>query len=225
MKAFIKKYSHAWVLLYFIFYMQWFTWLERTVTTKFTVVHLKLDDSIPFCELFVIPYFLWFAYIFLSVAYFFFKDRSEFYRNVAFLFIGMTICLTIYTLWPNGHDLRPDLDALGRSNIFTRIMEWLYGTDTCTNVCPSIHAFNSIGACIAIYKSRHLKEKRALRTGCLILTVLICMSTVFLKQHSVFDVICACILSVVMYAVVYVPDYARLRAKLHTRRTDTGTVQ
>lgn len=57
MKALIKKYSHAWVLLYFIFYMQWFTWLERTVTTKFTVIHLDFDDYIPFCEIFVIPYF------------------------------------------------------------------------------------------------------------------------------------------------------------------------
>lgn len=224
MKAFIKKYSHVWVLLYFIFYMQWFTWLERTVTTKFTVIHLKFDDYIPFCEFFVIPYFIWFAYIFLAVAYFFFKDRGEFYRITAFLFVGMTICLTIYTLWPNGHDLRPNLDTLGRSNIFTRIMGWLYDTDTCTNVCPSIHAFNSIGACIAIYKSQHLRQKRTLRIGCLVLTVLICMSTVFLKQHSVFDVICACILSVAMYAIVYVPDYARLRTKLRARHADTETV-
>lgn len=217
MKSLIKKYSHAWVLLYFVFYMLWFTWLERTVTTKFTVIHLKLDDYIPFCELFVIPYFLWFAYIFLSVAYFFFKDRSEFYHNAAFLFIGMTICLTIYTFWPNGHDLRPNLDELGRSNIFIRIMSWLYGTDTCTNVCPSIHAFNSIGACIAIFRSSHLREKRALRTAALMLTVLICMSTVFLKQHSLFDVICACVLGALMYAVVYVPDYARIYAKLRAR--------
>ncbi len=224
MKALIKKYSHAWVLLYFIFYMQWFTWLERTVTTKFTVIHLELDDYIPFCEIFVIPYFLWFAYIFVAVAYFFFKDRGEFYRVAAFLFIGMTICLMVYTIWPNGHDLRPDLNALGRSNIFTRIMGWLYHTDTCTNVCPSIHAFNSIGACIAVYKSRHLKEKRVLRIATLVLTVLICMSTVFLKQHSIFDVICACMLSIVMYVVVYVPDYAKIRAKLRARHANAGTV-
>ncbi len=215
MKALIKKYSHAWVLLYFIFYITWFTWLERAVTTKYTIIHLTLDDYIPFCEIFVIPYFLWFAYIFLAVAYFFFKDRSEFYRITAFLFIGMTICLITYTIWPNGHDLRPNLDTLGRSNIFTRIMGWLYSTDTCTNVCPSIHAFNSIGACIAIYRSRHLKEKRTLRIGTLVLTVLICMSTVFLKQHSIFDVACACLLSLIMYVIVYVPDYrlARRRAR------------
>lgn len=219
MKALIKKYSHAWVLLYFIFYMTWFTWLERVVTTKYTIVHLTLDDYIPFCEIFVIPYFLWFAYIFLAVAYFFFKDRSEFYQITAFLFIGMTICLIIYTIWPNGHDLRPNLDTLGRSNIFTRIIGWLYGTDTCTNVCPSIHAFNSIGACIAVYRSRHLKKNRILRIGTLVLTVLICMSTVFLKQHSIFDVACACLLSLVMYVIVYVPDYTRLHSRRRARST------
>ena len=167
---------------------------------------------------------MWFAYIFIAVAYFFFKDRRDFYRIIAVLFIGMTICLMVYTIWPNGHDLRPNLNELGRSNIFTRIMGWLYGTDTCTNVCPSIHAFNSIGACIAVYKSRHLKEKRGIRIATLVLTVLICMSTVFLKQHSVFDVFCACLLSIAMYAVVYVPDYSRLSAKLHSRRADAGTV-
>ena len=221
MRAFIKKYSHAWILSYFILYMLWFSWLERTVTTKYTVIHLTLDDHIPFLEIFVIPYFLWFAYIFVAVAYFFFKDRAEFYRITAFLFIGMTICLTIYTIWPNGHDLRPDLDTLGRSNLFTRIMGWLYRTDTCTNVCPSIHAFNSIGACIAVYKSKHFKNMRVLRTGTLILTILICMSTVFLKQHSIFDVACACLLSLVLYVAVYVPDYEGLRARRHTRSAGT----
>ena len=217
MKELIKKYRHAWVLLYILIYMPWFTLLEQTVTTDFTVIHMKLDDYIPFAEIFVIPYFLWFAYIFLTVSYFFFTDRSEFYHCAAYLFIGMTICLTIYTLFPNGHDLRPNLAAVDRDNVFIHLMRWLYSTDTCTNVCPSIHAFNSIGACIAIYKSDRLKKKRGLRFGTLILTVLICMSTVFLKQHSLFDVICACLLAVIMYVLVYVPDYAKIYARLHAR--------
>ncbi len=209
MKQLIHKYKHAWVLLYFPIYMLWFTWLERTVTKDYTVLHIRLDDMIPFAEIFVIPYFLWFAYIFLTVAYFFFTDRSDFYHCTAFLFIGMTICLLIYTVWPNGHDLRPDIAAASRDNIFIRIMNWLYTTDTCTNVCPSIHAFNSIGACIAIFRSERLRSKKALRISVLILSVLICMSTVFLKQHSIVDVFAACVLALVMYLLVYVPDYAR----------------
>lgn len=216
-KQLLEQYRHAWVLLYALLYMPWFTWLERTVTTKYTVIHTDLDDKIPFMEVFVIPYFLWFAYIFITVAYFFWKDRTEFYRCTAFLFIGMTVCLVIYTIWPNGHDLRPDIANIGRDNIFIRIMSWLYSTDTCTNVCPSIHAFNSIGACIAIFKSRHLQEKKLLRAATLLLTVLICMSTVALKQHSVFDVVCACLLSLAMYIVVYVPDYAKIWARSKAR--------
>lgn len=222
MKQLIKKYSHAWVLLYILIYMPWFAFLERTITTKFTVIHTKMDDAIPFLEIFVIPYFLWFAFIFIAVAYFFFKDKTEFYQCTAFLFIGMTLALITYSIWPNGHDLRPDLTALGRENIFTRIMSWLYTTDTCTNVCPSIHAYNSIGVCIAILRSRHLKEKKWVQTGSVLLTVLICMSTVFLKQHSIFDVICACLLALVMYLLVYVPAYDKLVSR-HRDKADTDT--
>lgn len=217
MKNLLKQYQHAWVLLYILIYMPWFTWLERHVTTEFTLIHTKADDVIPFMEIFVIPYFLWFAYIFLTVTYFFLKDRKEFYHCTAFLFIGMTICLIIYTIFPNGHNLRPDLSSLGRDNIGIRLMSWLYNTDTCTNICPSIHAFNSIGACIAVFKSRSLKENKPLCAGTLVLTILICMSTVFLKQHSIFDVICACLLSLVMYVIVYVPDYERLLSRHHAK--------
>ena len=38
-----------------------------------------------------------------------------------------------------------------------------------------------------------------------ILTVLIILSTVFLKQHSVLDVLCAMILNFFVYQIVYRP--------------------
>ena len=55
MKYFLKKYSHAWVLLYFLIYMPWFAWLEKNVKTEFSVIHIDLDDKIPFWEIFAIP--------------------------------------------------------------------------------------------------------------------------------------------------------------------------
>ncbi|ABX44067.1 phosphatase PAP2 family protein [Lachnoclostridium phytofermentans] len=213
MNTFIKKYKHAWVLLYFFIYAPWFVYLEKTITTNYHSVHIKLDDYIPFNELFVIPYYLWFVLIALVVGYLFFKDKKEYYRSTAFLFIGMTVCLFIYTIWPNGQDLRPDLATLGRDNILIDIVRNLYRTDTNTNVCPSIHAFNSIGICIAVFHTNSLKDKRYITIPTVILAILICMSTVFLKQHSVFDVISASLLSIVMYLVVYVPDYAKVFEK------------
>lgn len=206
LKQFINRYRHGIILVYFFFYMIWFTYLERTVT-KFTPVYSKLDKYIPFMEIFVIPYLLWFGYIFATVAYFFFTSKKDYYKCCAYLFIGMTICLTIYTIWPNGHYLRVNLNTLGRDNIFIKIVRFLYTVDTSTNVCPSIHVYNSIGAMIAIRKSERLRNIKWLQISAFILTILICMSTVFLKQHSVMDVLSATVLSLIMYIIVYVPAW------------------
>jgi len=221
LNTFIKKYKHAWVLLYFFIYAPWFIYLEKTITVTYHSVHIKLDDYIPFNELFVIPYYMWFGFIALVVGYLFFVDKKEYYRSTAFLFIGMTVCLLIYTIWPNGQDLRPDLATIGRGNILIDIVRNLYRTDTCTNVCPSIHAFNSIGVCIAVFHTDSLKDKRYITIPTVILSILICMSTVFLKQHSVFDVISASLLSSVMYLLVYVPDYAKIFEKKKERIKST----
>lgn len=210
LKTLINKYKHAWVLIYFPLYMLWFTYLEKSITTKYTNVHIAFDDYIPFNEWFIIPYYMWFLFIIVIVAYLFLKDIKEYYRCTAFLFIGMSICLLIYTIWPNGQNLRPDLSLIGRENVALRILSYLYRTDTNTNICPSIHVFNSVGVCIGIFHSKNLRQKKYITIPSLILAVLICLSTVFLKQHSSFDVICAIILSIVMYISVYIPDYCKI---------------
>ena len=212
-KNFLLKYKHGVILSYFFIYMLWFTYLERTVTTVFTPVHSKLDNLIPFNELFIIPYFLWFIYIFVTVAYFLFTSKQEFYKCCAYLFIGMTICLLIYTIWPNGHYLRVDLDALGRSNIFIDALAKIYSVDTATNVFPSIHVFNSVGAFIAIHKSERLQNIKWLQWFTFVLTVMICLSTVYLKQHSVLDIFGALALNIVMYVIVYVPEWGKITRK------------
>ena len=206
LKNFILKYRHGWILSYFFVYVIWFTYLERTVTTKFHPVYSRLDDLIPFNEVFIIPYFLWFAYIAVTVAYFLLTSKQDFYKCCAFLFSGMTICLIVYTIWPNGHYLRVDLESLGRSNIFINMLSSIYSIDTATNVFPSIHVLNSVGVMIALNQSNKLRNIAWLQWSAFLLTVSICLSTVFLKQHSVLDIFGALALSAVLYAVVYAPN-------------------
>lgn len=210
MKQLLKKYNHAIAILYLPFYLFCFMGLEQMVTTEYHIVESPLDRYIPFCEWFVIPYFLWFAYIAVTFAYFFLVNKQDFIRLCIFLFTGMTICLGIYYIWPNGQNLRPDLTTLGRDNLFIRMLAGLYSTDTHTNVCPSIHTFNSVGACIAIFKSRELATKPWIRWGSLVLTVSICLSTVFLKQHSIVDVFWALVLSIPMYLLAYLPKLSQI---------------
>ena len=204
MKEFIKKYRHAWLILtYLPLYMVWFLLLERHVTKGYHIIQSPLDAYIPFNELFIVPYLLWFPFIAVSVLYFIFRDRTECYRLSGLLIVGMTVFLLVSTFYPNGVALRPVLSELGRDNIFLDLVAVLHKADTSTNVCPSIHVYNSLAVCFAFFASSHLKGKRILKAGILILTVLICMSTVFLKQHSVIDVIWAFAVIAVAAPVIY----------------------
>ena len=42
--AFLRKYSHVWILSYGLIYLTWFCYLERTVTRNYHVMHVAMDD-------------------------------------------------------------------------------------------------------------------------------------------------------------------------------------
>jgi hypothetical protein len=106
-RKYYEKYKHLWILLYFFVYMAWFNYVEKTVTTHFHVIHVPIDDYIPFCEYFVIPYLLWFPFVGWGIAYMALHNKTDYYKLCAFLFTGMTIFLIISTVYPNGQYLRP----------------------------------------------------------------------------------------------------------------------
>lgn len=192
------------LLIYGAIYLAWFAWLERTNVKDFRVIHMALDDYIPFCELFVIPYFLWFGYVTAVVIYLFFKNKQDYYKMFAFLCTGMTLFLIISTIWPNGHELR--LSVMPRENFLTDMVAALWRTDTATNLWPSIHVFNSMGAHFAVMHSREIAASKwhaPVRIGSAVLATSIILSTMFIKQHSVFDVITGLLLGIVMYVLVY----------------------
>ena len=201
MKTFFQKYRHAWVFLYGLIYFPWFFYLEKTVTHNYSVIQTSLDTKIPFIEFFIIPYLFWFAFMIITVMYFFLKDRTEFYRLASFLIIGMTVFLIISTLWPNGQNLRPTHFA--RDNIFVDMVKNLYTTDTPTNVFPSIHVYNTVGCFIAVHTSVHLKNIKWVQITTFVITSLIILSTMFLKQHSFIDAIGAGLFALVAYVFIY----------------------
>ncbi len=210
-KDFLYKYRHGWTLIYFFFYMPWFIYLEKTVTENYTIIHLPIDDKIPFCEYFIIPYYLWFAFVPAVMIYLLLYSKKEFYEASAFLFIGMTIFLIICTVWPNGLNLRQDISY--RNNICADIVKSLYKTDTSTNVFPSIHVFNTLGCLIAMLKSKGLKGRHIIKGLATILSILIVLATMFLKQHSIIDVIGGFGLAALMYLLVYVPNWEKIFKK------------
>ena len=212
MKALWKKYRHALVLLYGLIYMPCFIWLESRANLPYHVIHVRLDDLIPFSEVFIVPYLLWFVYVAAVFVYLFFQfdKKKEFYQYCIFLFTGMTLFLVVSTVYPNGHLLRPA--SFERHNIFTFAVQMLYRTDTATNIFPSIHVFNSIAAHVAVAKNRKLGGNIWIRGGSFLLMVSIILATMFLKQHSVLDVIAGTLLGVLMEQLVYHTDFSFARS-------------
>ena len=187
--------------VYGIFYLLWFGILEEREKVGYLWIHMNLDDYIPFCEVFVVPYLLWFLYVPAVLLYLLVKDGDGYWKNAVFLATGMTVFLLISTFIPNMHHLR--LHTFPRDNVFTRIIGILWRVDTPTNLFPSIHVFNSLAAHFAVLNNEKLGANKWVRRGSLTLCVSIILSTVLIKQHSVFDVLTAFLLSATMYVLVY----------------------
>lgn len=103
------KYKHAIIILYIPIYLTWFLYLERRDSVKYTDIHCFIDDYIPFCEVFIIPYFIWFLYVAVTLVFLFFQTKhiGDFYKCAAVLLLGMTTSLFIYTIFPNAQSMRP----------------------------------------------------------------------------------------------------------------------
>ena len=221
MAEFIKKYKHGMVILiYSILYIALFGYLEQRNVRVYHVVHTVFDDAIPFCEFFVVPYLLWFPYMIGAVLYFVFvnKNKHEYYQLVCNMMMGMTVFLIVSYVYPNVQHLRPAV--FPRENIFTEIVRWLYRTDTPTNILPSIHVFNSLAVHMSLTNCESLRDRKRIRYGSLVLTILIIMSTMLLKQHSVIDVCMGATLALFGYLLFYPEksmDRSRRPASFHSR--------
>ena len=75
----------------------------------FHLIHSKIDDKIPFIKEFIIPYYLWFAYIAIAVVLFYIYDIENFKKLAVYLATGMTMFLVVSYIYPNVLNLRPEV--------------------------------------------------------------------------------------------------------------------
>ncbi len=197
------EYRHLLLLIFWPLFGILFSYVEKYYPVEhYTPVYSVIDDFIPFFEWFVIPYLFWFVYLAGMVIYTALYDIGAFRKMMLFVIITYTLTIVIYLIWPTCQELRPA--AFERDNIFSRIMSDYYAYDTNTNVCPSLHV---IGAVAVQFTFLHLKGKKHIgwHIAFIITTILICLSTVFLKQHSIVDVFAAVPVCALGYVLSFIP--------------------
>ncbi len=194
------EYKHILLLLYWPFYGLVFLIMERFINIEHHVITSPLDKYIPFCEFFVIPYYFWFVFILWIMVYSFFYDVDAFKKFSWFVIITYSIALLTYIIYPNEQQLRPD--SFERDNIFTQIVQLLYFSDTNTDVFPSVHI---IGSFAVLFTAWHSKRYSTVlwRIAFVFMTLIISVSTLFLKQHSFSDVLAGTVISFVFYPFIY----------------------
>lgn len=195
------EFAHLKWLLYWPVQGLVFLYLERFYQVdSYYAVHCSLDDMIPFHEAALIPYLFWFVLLAGIQIYLLLYDTAAFCRMMKFIAITYTAAMVTYFLFPTCQDLRPETFA--RDNVLTRFISGFYQFDTNTNVCPSIHVLGAVASMLGGWDCKHL-QRPAWKLGFLTAAVLICLSTVFMKQHSVMDVATALVVCLVVYPVCY----------------------
>lgn len=194
------QFNHLLFLLGWVGYFSLYFLTENLIPVEQChVVHSRLDDLIPFCEWFVIPYVFWYLLIVVTLLYFALYNPKGFKRFQLFIIITQVVAMAIYIIYPNMQDLRPD--TFDRDNVLTRVIGLIYSFDTDTNVCPSLHVAYSVGIASAWFKEKCVSKKW--KAFVFISVILICMSTVFIKQHSIVDAYVAIPVCVLAEAIAY----------------------
>ncbi|WBW97463.1 phosphatase PAP2 family protein [Oceanirhabdus sp. W0125-5] len=201
------KYNHFLYLLLFIPTLIIFTLLQAYIDPQY-IMHSQIDDHIPFISGFIVFYVIWYAYIGWCFIYMGIRSKDEFMRFFKFIFWGTLISYLIYILFPNGQNLR---NPLATTDAFSYTINLIRSVDPPTNVFPSLHVYNSLGVFFAVSSYFRNDKKYFSISVHLILSLLICASTVFIKQHSILDVIASTILAFLLYFIIYL--IPRLQSK------------
>lgn len=211
------------IIIFGIFYLTAFFFMEaRNVPVH--IIHTKFDDVIPFCKYFIIPYVLWYVYVCGTVLYLGLNDhkRQEYNHFISNMILGMVVFVLTSLIFPNGQNLRLVLTG---DDLFTQAVNLLYAADTPTNILPSLHVFASLACDMALCRDPWFKKYPFMQWCSHVLTVFICLSTMFLKQHSIVDVFAALLCNGLFYPIVYHWDPQKLNTSVPKKQVQRTKVE
>ena len=197
--GYMSTHRYALWLLYLPAYLLYFGMLQlRAVPAEAVhIIETPLDRMIPTIPAFFVPYAIWWLLFPSALVFFlFYGTRRDFLKLCFILFGGYTICMVVYTVWPNGLALREPLTG---SDLFSLGVQWLRSIDPPRNVCPSMHVSSTIAIDLVVRQCSYIRPRtKNLET---IIAVLICVATLFIRQHSIIDVVLGFAMSWALYFV------------------------
>lgn len=120
-------------------------------------------------------------------------DKGNGYRFIGAHYIGEVICFICFAFFPTVM-VRPEIIG---NTVSDWIIKLTYQYDAANNLFPSIHCFVSWLCWIGVRRNRWIpKWYQAISLG---IAILVCISTITVKQHVIADVPAGIILAEVSY--------------------------
>ncbi len=177
----------------------------QLVTRRPRTVGGRLDARIPLVPPFIFVYLSWFPML-LGIPFLLYAcSAAAFVRYAAAMLVMLIQCGIVFVCYPTVI-VRPDPPSGG---IAGRLLALTYRIDgKAANCLPSIHCAASL--CFLIGALGCDAMPVWLKTAVSLLSLLICCSTVLVKQHAIVDVAAAIPVTGVAWAVAYGIDTAPL---------------
>ena len=158
-----------------------------------------LDSKIPLIKYFVIPYYMWYALVLFSFIYIYAKNNEEFYKFAKCIVLTQTSVS------------RPIIVG---DDVFSNMIRNIYANDRPVNCCPSLHV--ALALICSIWVCR-VSENKILKSTVIIVGYLIILSTLFIKQHVIMDVVVAFVQVLILRNIVDRNSYIEYEEALKIR--------
>ncbi len=208
--SFIKKEKKFVISMFILFFGNAFIyWLIKSFQTNPIYINYFLDDKIPFWGWLVYIYDMYYPFSILAFTLLYFKDKKTYYKGIISAIIGCIICYIIILIVPTimFRPIVPNYDPL--TNLVLKIT--FFFDEPPLNCFPSLHCLFCFQIIISYIMSKCTIKRK---TWVIIFALLVIISTLFVKQHFIYDVIAAllvCIMANMIQSIFNI--YERFKKK------------
>ena len=217
MKRFLEKVRSipwwGWVLGFVYFGLQygmyrlgdWISRLIGTIDNAFPPKIAAIDDMIPVIPVFAVIYL--FSYVFwicgpIAASL---TSKRNFINYITGLSLAYIIGFLIFVFMPTCMDRAAEgiMEIAKKPGFFNGLLAMIYGADGSTmafNLFPSYHCLISLYCYFGVRKQPEISK--GFRVYSLVMTILICLSTVFTKQHYFIDIVGGLSISIICYLLM-----------------------
>ena len=192
-----------------------FYWFLKFFQNNPNYINFSLDQKIPLIPSFIYIYNTFYPFIFLAFYFLFKNDEETYFKGIISGIIGFLLCDIIYLYFPTimQRSIIPET-----TNFITDfVLRITYFFDTpALNCFPSIHCLFCFQVIFSYLKTKSIKGKH--KIPIVVISLLIIISTVLVKQHYAVDIIGALLVCIITNLLVDITNiYSKLKTKIEVK--------